>query len=173
MQLPDPVVQRFVLHWGEMGTRWGINRTVAQVHAVLYLAEGPLHADALVESLGVSRSNISQSIKELVGWGLVKIVHLPNDRRDHFETLHSPWDLFRIVIDERRRREFDPTSRELEACLAEAERLASPPHIRTRLAAMRDFFAVAADFHDAIRALPVAAWPRLGKIGGTLRRWLA
>lgn len=169
----DDLTQRFVLHWGEMGTRWGINRTVAQVHALLYLSERPRNADELVELLGVSRSNISQSVKELIGWGLVRIVHLPGDRRDHLETLQDPWELFRIVFEERRRREFDPTFHELEACVQEAERLGAPAHLQERLRAMRGFFAAAGAFHDTLRTIPVSAWPKLGKVGATLRRWLS
>jgi len=168
----DDLTRRFVLHWGEMGTRWGINRTVAQVHALLYLSKEPKNADQLVEMLGVSRSNISQSVKELIGWGLVRIVHLPSDRRDHLETLHDPWELFRIVFEERRKREFDPTFRELDACVQEAERSGAPEHIIRRLQAMRGFFEAAGAFHDTLQAIPVSAWPRLGKAGAALRRIL-
>jgi DNA-binding transcriptional regulator GbsR (MarR family) len=169
----DPITRRFVLHWGEMGTRWGINRTVAQVHALLYLAAKPLNADEIVEGLGVSRSNVSMSVKELIGWGLVRTVHLPSDRRDHLETLHDPWELFRIVFEERRKREFDPTHRELEACLDEAKRTNAPVHQIERLAAMRDFFTAAGSFHDTLRAIPASAWPKLGKAGAALKRLLS
>jgi len=93
-----------------------------------------MNADEIVESLAVSRSNVSMSLKDLQGWGLVRTVHLPGDRRDHLETLHDPWELFRIVFEERRKREFDPTHRELQACLDEAERTHAAPHIRERLA---------------------------------------
>jgi DNA-binding transcriptional regulator GbsR (MarR family) len=168
----DSVTRRFVLHWGEMGTRWGINRTVAQVHALLYLSARPMNADEIVEALEVSRSNVSMSLKDLLGWGLVRTVHLPGDRRDHLETLHDPWELFRIVFEERRKREFDPTHREIQSCLDEAERLQAPEHIRSRLAAMRDFFSAAGAFHDTLRAIPVSAWPKLGKAGAALRRLL-
>src|SRR3954465_14548272 len=115
----SPVAQKFVLHWGEMGTRWGVNRTVAQVHALLYLSPRPLNADGLVDTLGVARSNVSTSLKELQGWGIARRVHVLGDKRDHFESLKDVWEMFRIVMDERKKREFDPTMRMLRECLDE------------------------------------------------------
>src|SRR5262245_54157824 len=115
----SPVVQKFVLHWGEMGTRWGINRTVAQVHALLYVSTQPLHAEDITNALGVARSNVSTSLKELQSWGLVKVVHVLGDRRDHFESLRDPWEMLRQVLDERKRREVDPTIDLLRECVAE------------------------------------------------------
>ena len=98
----SPVEQKFILHWGEMGARWGINRTVAQVHALLFLSPKPLNAEQIQETLGVARSNISTSLKELQGWRIVKLVHLAGDRRDHFETMADVWELFRVVVDKRK-----------------------------------------------------------------------
>jgi DNA-binding transcriptional regulator GbsR (MarR family) len=105
------VQQKFILHWGEMGTRWGVNRTVAQVHALLYISPKPLNADDIVETLDVARSNVSTSLKELQGWGIVKLVHVLGDKRDHFETMKDVWEMFRVVLDERKKREFDRTRR--------------------------------------------------------------
>src|SRR5688572_8203597 len=116
-----PVEQKFVLHWGEMGTRWGINRTVAQIHALLYISPKPLHAEELAETLAVARSNVSTSLKELQNWGIVKLVHVMGDKRDHFESLRDPWELFRIVLDERKRREIDPTIAVLRECASQAK----------------------------------------------------
>ena len=96
------VQRKFILHWGEMGTRWGVNRTVAQVHALLYISPAPLNADDLVEALEVARSNVSTSLKELQGWGIVRLVHVQGDKRDHFESLKDVWDMVRIVMDERK-----------------------------------------------------------------------
>src|SRR5262252_7221918 len=101
--------QRFVLHWGEMGTRWGINRTVAQIHALLYLSPKPLHAEEIAETLSVARSNVSTSLSELQSWKIIKSVHVMGDRRDHYESVKDVWELFRVVLDERKRREVDPT----------------------------------------------------------------
>jgi len=92
-----PVEQKFILHWGEMGTKWGINRTVAQVHALLFLSSKPLPADEISETLSVARSNVSTSLRELQGWGIVRLVHVLGDRRDHFETTKDVWEIFRTV----------------------------------------------------------------------------
>ncbi len=114
------VTERFVMHWGEMGSRWGVNRTVAQVHALLFILGRPMHAEEIVAALGVARSNVSTSLKELQSWHLVRVVHLRGDRRDHFETSRDVWDLFRTVVRERKAREFDPTIAALRACVNDA-----------------------------------------------------
>src|SRR5882757_4700459 len=113
----SPVAEKFVLHWGEMGTRWGINRTVAQIHALLYISPKALNAEEIAEALGVARSNVSTSLKELQGWGIVKVVHMLGDRRDHFESIKDVWDLFRQVLDERKKREIDPTVSMIRDCV--------------------------------------------------------
>src|SRR5260370_1611867 len=104
----SPVAQKFILHWGEMGTRWGINRTVAQVHALLFLSPVPMPADEISTTLAVARSNVSTCLRELQGWGIVRVVHVLGDRRDHFDSLKDVWEIFRIVSEERKRREIDP-----------------------------------------------------------------
>src|SRR2546428_6516306 len=105
----SPVTRKFVLHWGEMGTRWGVNRTVAQIHALLYLSPKPLNAEEIAETLGVARSNVSTSLRELQNWGIVRIAHVMGDRRDHFESMKDGWEMFRVILDERKKRETDPT----------------------------------------------------------------
>ena len=117
-----PVQQKFILHWGEMGTRWGINRTVAQIHALLFISEQPLNADDLVETLAVARSNVSNSLKELQSWGIVKLTHVLGDKRDHFESMKDVWEMFRVVLDERKKREIDPTMRMLAECIEQARK---------------------------------------------------
>src|SRR5205823_649069 len=109
MNALSPVQQKFILHWGEMGARWGINRTVAQIHALLFISPAPLTADDIVDALSVARSNVSTSLKELQGWGIVRVVHVMGDRRDHFESLKDVFEMFRIIVDERKKREIDPT----------------------------------------------------------------
>src|SRR5678815_1254824 len=111
-----PVEQKFILHWGEMGTRWGINRTVAQIHALLYISPRPLHAEEIQETLAVARSNVSTSLRELQGWGIVRRVHVMGDKRDHFESMKEVWEMFRVVLDERKKREIDPTLALLREC---------------------------------------------------------
>ncbi len=113
----NPVAERFILHWGEMGSKWGVNRTVSQLHALLYLSAKPMAADEIAETLGVARSNVSNSIKELQNWKLISVVHLMGDRRDHFTTSTDVWELFRVVVSERKAREFDPTIGVLHECL--------------------------------------------------------
>jgi DNA-binding transcriptional regulator GbsR (MarR family) len=112
-----PIAERFVLHWGEMGSRWGVNRTVAQIHALLYLAGRPMDAEEITTTLGVARSNVSSSLKELQSWNLVRVVHLKGDRRDHFETSTDVWELFKLIVAGRRQREIDPTALALKECL--------------------------------------------------------
>src|SRR5438552_14995608 len=117
----SPIEQRFVLHWGEMGTRWGINRTVAQVHALLFLSPKPLHAEEIANTLEVARSNVSTSLRELQGWRIVRLAHVLGDRRDHFESVKDVWEIFRIVAEERKRREIDPTLNVLAECVREVK----------------------------------------------------
>jgi DNA-binding transcriptional regulator GbsR (MarR family) len=162
----SPVSQKFVLHWGEMGTRWGINRTVAQVHALLYLSPTPLNADDIVEALDVARSNVSTSLKELQGWGIVKRVHVLGDKRDHFETMKDVWEMFRIVMDERKKREFDPTMRVLQECIAEAEKdKATDDYTEERLRELYRFFDAATTWYEHVRRWPTAALLRFMKAG--------
>ncbi|MEB2548423.1 GbsR/MarR family transcriptional regulator [Burkholderia gladioli] len=104
-----PLSERFILHWGEMGSRWGVNRTVAQIHALLYLHGKPLAADEIAAALNVARSNVSNSLKELQSWRLARVVHVMGDRRDHFETSTDIWELFKLIVEGRRQRELDPT----------------------------------------------------------------
>src|SRR5215813_9610854 len=147
----SPIEQRFVLHWGEMGTRWGINRTVAQVHALLYLSPKPLHAEEIAETLAVARSNVSTSLKELQSWRIVKLVHVLGDKRDHFESMNNVWEMFRLVLDERKRREIDPTIAMLEACVAEAGKGQDVDRItEERLRELHRFFATTTAWYTQV-----------------------
>lgn len=160
------VAQKFVLHWGEMGTLWGINRTVAQVHALLYLAPAPLHADAIVDTLGVARSNVSNSLKELQNWGVVRRVHVPDDRRDHFESLTDVWDLFLTVLDERKRREVDPTLAVLRQCVhTPSPDGAEDPHTTQRLKELLDFFETTTAWYSKIRTWSPKTIARVATLG--------
>ena len=133
--------QKFVVHWGEMGTRWGINRTVAQIHALLYISPRPLHAEEITQALSIARSNVSTSLRELQRWGIVKVSHVLGDRRDYFESLEDTWEMIRLILVERKRREIDPTLPVLEACLAECEEQKPvDPQVRERLRNMLGLF---------------------------------
>ena len=168
-----PVQQKFVLHWGEMGTRWGINRTVAQIHALLYISPKPLTADEIVETLSVARSNVSTSMRELQAWGIVRIVHVLGDRRDHFESMKDVWEMFQMVMDERKRREIDPTIVLLRECLAEAEKSGSTETLtKQRLQGLLDFFEPMSTWYDQLRKMPTAAVMRLMKMGNKVQKLL-
>ncbi len=120
MKLTD-TTRKFVLHWGEMGTRWGINRSVAQIHALLYVSPQPLPADEIATTLDIARSNVSGGLRELQGWGLARITHLLGDRRDHFETTKDVWTMVRVILEGRKRRELDPSLVMLRECVAELD----------------------------------------------------
>lgn len=169
----SPVQQKFVLHWGEMGTRWGINRTVAQIHALLYISQKPLNAEQIADTLSVARSNVSTSLKELQGWGIVKLVHLAGDKRDHFESMKDVWEMFRVVLDERKRREIDPTLMLLRQCIAEAEKdKETDAYTEERLRALRDFFEATTAWYMQIREWPMAVMVKFVKLGDKVRKTL-
>jgi len=164
-----PAMRRYVLHWGEMGQRWGVNRTVAQIHALLYLADRPLNAEEIVESLGVARSNVSNSLRELMSWGLIRLTHLEGDRRDHFEARLDPWDMLELIADGRKRREIDPTLEMLAACVAEAEAdRDTPDHVRERLKTMQGFVGRLDRWYGQMRQIPRPILIRLIGMGGRI-----
>ena len=169
----SPVRQKFILHWGEMGTRWGINRTVAQVHALLYISPQPLNADDIVDTLGVARSNVSTSLKELQAWGIVKLVHVVGDKRDHFESMKDVWEMFRVVIDERKKREFDPTMRMLHECIVEAGKdKATDEYTQERLRELYKFFETTTAWYVQVRRWPTAAMFKFVKLGDRVLKLL-
>jgi DNA-binding transcriptional regulator GbsR (MarR family) len=166
-----PVTEKFVLHWGEMGTRWGISRTVAQVHALLYLSERPLNAEEIVDTLSVARSNVSTSLKELQGWGLVKVMHVMGDRRDHFVALQDITDLFRVIVEERKRREIDPTLALLRECVNEFDPKTGP-FARQKIRTTLDFLELLNRWHDEMKGVPVPLLVSLLRMGGKVQKFL-
>jgi DNA-binding transcriptional regulator GbsR (MarR family) len=130
MQLSS-ISERFVLHWGEMGSRWGVNRTVAQIHALLFVHAAPLTAEDMADTLNVARSNVSNSLRELMSWNLIRTTHVLGDRRDFFETSGDVWELMRVIVRERKLREFDPTVSMLAQAVADPD-LSSEPSERQR-----------------------------------------
>jgi len=171
MNLP-PAAHKFIVHWGEMGTRWGINRSVAQIHALLYIAAKPLPADEIAETLEIARSNVSTGLKELQTWGLVRIAHTLGDRRDHFETSADVWELFRVILRERKRRELEPTLGVLRDCVTEATDKPSPelPETADRLASMLEFLELADTWGDRAAKLSPQNLKRLSKLGDSIFR---
>lgn len=164
-----PVQQQFILHWGEMGTRWGINRTVAQIHALLYLWPEPLAAEEIANTLNVARSNVSTSVRELETWGIVRAVHVLGERREHYQSLKDVYQLFHIIVEQRKRREIDPTVQLLRRCLAELNQQ-SDPYTYQRLEEMREFFETASAAYEEIHRLSPAALRGLLKMRGRIRK---
>ena len=163
--------RKFILHWGEMGTRWGVNRTVAQIHALLYLSDRPLNAEEICQTLVLARSNVSVALRELQGWGIVRITHLPGDRRDHFESLTDVFEMFRIILNERRRREIDPTLRLIDDCL-EAGKGSGDQRVRERLERMKEFFELTLDFSAQLERVPTGALVKAARMGDKALRLL-
>jgi DNA-binding transcriptional regulator GbsR (MarR family) len=168
-----PDVKAFILHWGEMGTQWGVNRSVAQIHALLYLSDRPIDAEAIVEALGLARSNVSTGLKELQGYGIVRRVHVEGDRRDHFVAETDLWEMLMRITAERKRREIDPTL----ALLAElSERMkndkAAPAHVRERVTRKHEFISTLGGWYDQVRTLPKPTLVTLMKLGSKVARFI-
>jgi DNA-binding transcriptional regulator GbsR (MarR family) len=168
-----PTIQKYILHWGEMGTRWGVNRTVAQIHALLFLSNRPLPAEEIAETLNVARSNVSNSLKELQGWGLVRITHIAGDRRDHFVALQDVWEIFRVIVEERKKREIDPTLTVLRECALEAEGdPALEQATKVKMEQVLDFVEMLTATYGDYKHLPPATMQRFLKMGGKVARLL-
>ena len=166
-------VTRFVLHWGDLGSQWGVNRSVAQIHALLYLAEEPLTADTIADQLGLARSNVSNSIKELLNWGLIHRVPVLGDRRDHFAAETDIWEIVTLIARGRKAREVDPAEAALRVCTAEAERDPSvSPIAKQRLKAMLDFVTTMSRWHDEMLQVPKSTLMTFIKMGAKVTRFL-
>ena len=164
-----PVTERFVLHWGEMGSRWGVNRTMSQIHALLFVTGRPMHADEICEQLGVARSNVSTSLRELQSWSLVRIVHLMGDRRDHFETSGEVWELLRIVVRGRKSREFEPTVTALRECLAHPEIGRESALTRQRVGETLVLMETLSSWVDEMLRLPPETLMKIMKLGARIQ----
>jgi DNA-binding transcriptional regulator GbsR (MarR family) len=168
-----PVAQKYILHWGEMGTRWGINRTVAQVHALLFLSARPMTAEEISRTLSVARSNVSTSLRELQGWRIVRGVSVFGDRRQHFESMKDLWEMFRVILEERKKREFDPTIEVVRECVAEARKSsANDAYARERMEEMLEFIVLMSALFEEFRNLSPAAMKRVVKLRGGIRKLL-
>jgi DNA-binding transcriptional regulator GbsR (MarR family) len=168
-----PEALDFILHWGEMGTHWGANRSVAQVHALLYLSDQPLDAEAICEALDLARSNVSTALKELQAYGIVKRTHIAGDRRDHFVAETELWELFMAITAERKRREIDPTIAKLaELKLRMDANKALPVHVRERIGRMHEFIATLTDWYGQVRGLKKGTLVALMKLGAKVARFV-
>ena len=173
MQL-TPVMERFILHWGEMGARWGVNRTVAQIHALLYLAPDPLPAEEIAATLAVARSNVSTSLKELQGWNLVKVSHVMGDRRDHFVARADTWDMLLTIVEQRKRREIEPTLAVLRQCVLDLEEdRQTPKEARARIKSMLGFLTDVTTWFDQMVQLRRATLTALLRVGAKVGSFVA
>lgn len=162
-----PAVERFVLHWGDMGSRWGVNRSVAQIHALLYLAERPLTAEDIADTLGMARSNVSNSLKELIGWKLIRRIPVMGDRRDHYEAETDLWEMLARIAQGRKERELDPAASAIRACIAEAEGDGRVnPVARRRLEDMGRFVDDVERWYAQMLSVPPPKLMQLMKMGG-------
>jgi DNA-binding transcriptional regulator GbsR (MarR family) len=168
-----PAVEKYVLHWGEMGTRWGTNRTVAQIQALLYLSPKPLRADEIVDLLSVARSNVSTSIRELQGYGLVRMTHFLGDRRDYFESIHEVWELFRVIIEQRKQRELNPTLAMLKGCAAEVQaEKETDPVTKERIRNMLQFIESTSDWYEQVSQIPTSTLTKIMSLGTKITKFV-
>ncbi|MEI7445326.1 MAG: GbsR/MarR family transcriptional regulator [Burkholderiales bacterium] len=172
MQSLSPLVASFVAHFGEMGSRWGINRTVGQIYALIYVAPEPLNADEIAEALEFSRSNVSMGLKELQAWRLVRLRHRPGDRREYFDAPGDAWDVFRTLAEERRRREIEPTLTTLRNALLEAASTDADRHAQARMREMHDLIELLTTWFDDVQKLDAATLGKLMKMGAQVQRLL-
>ena len=168
----SPLIQSFVLHFGEMGSRWGINRTVGQIYALLYVSEKPLNADEIADTLAFSRSNVSMGLKELSSWQLVRLQHLPNDRREYFSTPEDIWAIFRTLADQRRKREIDPTLTILRDLLVAIPANSDEAHSQKRMKEMHDLIELVTHWFDDIQRLDTSTLVQLMNLGAKAQKLL-
>lgn len=167
-----PTQQKFVVHWGEMGAMWGVNRTVSQIHALLFVHGKPLHAEEICETLAVARSNVSNSLKELQGWKLVRTTQVLGDRRDYFETSIDVWELFRTVVRERKEREFDPTIRMLRELVAAPEFTQESPDAQDRIRSTLELMSKLATWADEMLRLSPATLEKVLTLGASVQKFV-
>jgi len=168
-----PEAEAFILHWGEMGSHWGVNRSVSQVHALLYLSDRPLNAEEISTTLGLARSNVSTALKELQHYGLIQRQHIPGDRRDHFVAETDLWEMLSRIATERKKREIDPTVTLLADLAAKLEKKPQvPQHIRQRIGRMHEFMGTLGRWYDDMQSVPKPTLVALMKLGSKVARLL-
>jgi DNA-binding transcriptional regulator GbsR (MarR family) len=166
-----PTVEQFILHWGEMSSRWGINRSMAQIHALLYLSPQPRNAEQIARTLSLARSNVSTSLRELQAWGIVKVVHLLGDRRDYYETLKDPWRMLLVILEQRRRREIDPTIALLRECMEESKgSVSEDKYPRKRMLELLDLLESITVWYEQMGKLPRTVQKRVLKMGSKIQK---
>jgi DNA-binding transcriptional regulator GbsR (MarR family) len=168
----SPLAQKFILHFGEMGSRWGINRTVGQIYALVYVSMRPLNADDIAEALEFSRSNVSMGLKELQAWRLLKLKHLPGDRREYFEAPGDAWETFRTLAEERRRREIEPTLSMLRNALLETPTTDEDRVAQERMRGMHDLIELMTRWFDDVQRMDSQTLAQLMKMGSKVQKLL-
>lgn len=171
MELTE-TARRFVVHWGEMGTAWGVNRTVAQIHALLFFHGRPLHADDIAQTLVVARSNVSNSLKELLNWNLIRTTHVLGDRRDYFETSLDVWELFRTIVRERKEREFDPTVRMLQELVATPGFEQESPDAQDRVRETLRFMQTLGTWSEEMLRLSPPTLEKVMRLGASVQKFV-
>ncbi len=164
----SPLLQTFVMHFGEMGSRWGINRTVGQIYALLYVSEKPLNAEEIAEALGFSRSNVSMGLKELDSWRLTRMQHLPNDRREYFTTPDDIWVIVRTLVEERRKREIDPTLSMLRDTLLQIPQNSQEEHAHAKMQEMHDLIEMLTNWYTDVQKMETERLVNLLKLGSKI-----
>jgi DNA-binding transcriptional regulator GbsR (MarR family) len=179
MSISDPLSaavgtpgRRFVMHWGEMGWRWGVNRSVSQIHALLFLAGRPMHAEEIAAILQVARSNVSTSLRELENWKLVRVTHLVGDRRDHYEAVQDPWELMRTIVRERKAREFDPTVAVLRECVADPAFERQDPAAKKRIRDTLSLMETLSGWTEEMLRLESGTLSKLARLGARVQSLL-
>ena len=167
-----PVVQNFIVHWGEMGERWGINRTVAQIQALLYISPEPLNAEQISQTLSVARSTVSVGLRELQYWGIINIVHRLGDRTDYFELIGDVWEMFRLIADRRIQNELDPTVIMLHEAVNQLENSSEDPHSRKKLSELLDVLDTASNIYKEFQKVPTKMIARIAKMSDIVNRIL-
>ncbi len=165
-------MENTILHWGEMGSRWGVNRSIAQIHALLYLSTEPLTADEITETLGIARSNVSTSLRELQSWQLITLTHALGDRCDHFEAKTDLWEVLLIILEQRKKREIDPTVSTLRKCALDAQEDGTRPEVRARLNEMLQFGETLTVWYEQVSRLPTATLVKLMHMGARISKFV-
>lgn len=168
-----PVMEKLILHWGEMGTRWGVNRSVAQIHALLYLAGRPLTADEIAETLTMARSNVSTSLRELLSWGIATRELELGDRREYFRAESDLWQLLLLIAEGRKLREVDPMLTVLRQCATEgSEEAALPADVRERIERLLEFVETLTRWYEQVSRLSKPTLIKLMKLGGKVANFV-
>ena len=166
-----PIAQKFIVHWGEMGEKWGINRTIAQIHGLLYLAPKPLNAEEISQILSLARSTVSVGLRELESWGIIRVVQVLGDRTDHFEVKGDAYEMFRFIVDYRKRREVDPTLHMLRESVAELE-ADEDSYTKEKMQSMLDLFEISDSIYQQAQKIPTKTIVRVAKSGDVIARIL-